>query len=165
VLCLVGALLLVAGAANAAKVNLLGMVMVDDSAIETLKIEDGPTCNDFLAMAVAFGPRRTFAAGDDDGRVYEGRYKRKGAGDRTIIFKLDKASKRVMKKALKDFVRDCTGASKVSATIDSIKIKGKINRPGTALTVKTKVRGTGRADGDSGSATYSFKIRGLLEPF
>jgi hypothetical protein len=159
---IVAALALVAGSAQAGKVDLSGGSSVT-SGLAKIKIEDFGTCSDPLTVTLNLGSEaRTFVAQDDEGRTYTGTYKQKKPQGRKLLFELDSASKKTFKKALKEFAADCLDVAKVKASLKSVKLRGKVNADIDTIKLRAKVKAEGQAGGERGSAVYSFKTLGAL---
>jgi hypothetical protein len=157
-----GLLLATHGTAEAGKVDLKNAA-ANTAGSDRLKIEDWGTCPGAVRLVVAFaGKGRKFAARDQDGTVYQGRYDQRGKNGRKLDFELNAKSRKRLRKAMEDRVRRCTGARSVKSEIDRLLLTGKINRTLDAIKLKCRLEGHGDTDLGDGDALYTFKSQGSL---
>lgn len=151
-----------AGIASAAGVKLRG-ASASTSGETKLKIEDFGTCAGGLRLRIGFSEAgKKVAVSDQFGRTFTGGYRQSGKDRRKVEFRLDRKSRKAMRQAMEDEVRRCTGARAVEADIDELTLLGAINKSRDAIKVKGRIEGDGRADGEKGKATYTFKTIGTL---
>jgi hypothetical protein len=159
------ALCLWAGGAAAQQIDLLGVVVITDGTQKLkLKGESG-VCEAFSMVTVEFLAAKPgkVKATDQDGKTYRGRYDQSGDRGRAIDVKLNKKSRKRLRKAIEGYAEDCLGASNVDiSSMDIRKAKGKVNDTLDAMVVRIKVVAEGKADGDRGVAVYTIRTDGAL---
>ena len=122
----------------------------------------GDRCEDDVGVEVAFEPDETYVI-DADGPPITGDYLQEGDRGRTIRFQPRGRSSRDLKRRIKDMIRACLGVERVGIELDSIKLRGQLDKELEQLKLKAKVRFSGRAGGDPIDGSFVRKTRGEVE--
>ena len=122
----------------------------------------GDRCEDEVDVEVAFEPDENYVM-DADGPPITGDYLQEGDRGRTIRFQPRGRSSRDLKRRIKDMIRACLGVERVGIDLDSIKLRGQLDKELEQLKLKSKVRFSGRAGGDPIDGSFVRKTRGEVE--
>jgi hypothetical protein len=153
-------LLLVAGATEASAVDVSGG-QTQTVGREKLKIKGIGSQKDFIGMDVVFGADGpgTFSATDDHGTRRTGTFSQRG---KKIVFRLSAAGVASAEDDLGDWA-SAMADRQARVRITSVKLTGKLNRRGTRIKLKGKVKGIGTDNGgNSAPVRWTFKTNGAV---
>ncbi|MGH0034909.1 MAG: hypothetical protein ACQGVK_07765 [Myxococcota bacterium] len=158
---LLGLALLCPGFASAEDV-----VMKDATAFVTgtakVKVDGvSGSCSNFASLDVDFR-RKKFSGIDNEGKLFEGRFKQKGTDGRKLVGELTSKSKKRIVKSAKGILKACLDTNDVNASGSGYKFIAKVNKDRDMLKVKGSARLEGSIEGDSGTGKYTVKMQGSL---
>jgi len=164
--------LVLAGPALGAKVDLVG-ASANLTGWHKMVFKDADTqltCpKDEITGGIAFAMAQLWS-GMFETRMFDGTYKQKDAGGRTVVLKLSPAALNELNQSIDDFVSSCIWSipDGLPVKFKSVKFKGKINKARDKLTIKGVVEFRSKEvgiwwdmRGDS-SDVYTLKLKGPL---